>query len=131
MTEMAGPRGPVRFGEFEVDLQARRLFKQGAEVRLREQLFIVLETLIEHAGSPVSRDAFQKRLWPGDTLVDFEINLNTLIARLREALGDSAENPRYIETLPKRGYRFLAETFAAEGPGARPRRRLRLVVLPF
>ncbi len=131
MTEMADPRQPVRFGEFEVDLQARRLFKQGTEVRLREQLFVLLETLIERGGMPVPRETLQKRLWPGDTLVDFEINLNTLIARLREALGDSAENPRYIETLPKRGYRFLAETFAAGEPGARPRRRLRLVVLPF
>lgn len=131
MPEKAGSRGFARFGEFEVDLQARRLFKQGTELRLREQLFIVLETLIEHGGEPVSRDAFQKRLWPDGTLVDFEINLNTLVARLREALGDSAENPRFIETLPKRGYRFLAEVSGGRAQDKASSPRVRIAVLPF
>jgi TolB-like protein len=131
MPEMAVPRRLVRFGEFEADLQARRLFKQGTEVRLREQLFTVLAALLERAGEAVPREELQKRLWPGDTLVDFELNLNTLIARLREALGDSAEHPRYIETLPKRGYRFLAVTSEDAAGGPRPRRRFRLIVLPF
>ncbi|MBE0711996.1 MAG: winged helix-turn-helix domain-containing protein [Candidatus Aminicenantes bacterium] len=131
MPEMPAPRRLVRFGEFEVDLQARRLFKQGAEIRLREQLFVVLSMLIEHAGEVVTREELQKKLWPGDIFVDFEINLNTLIARLREALGDSADHPRYIETLPKRGYRFLAKACKDAAGESPPRRRLRLIVLPF
>lgn len=131
MPEMPAPRRLVRFGEFEVDLQARRLFKQGAEIRLREQLFVVLSMLIEHAGEVVTREELQKKLWPGDIFVDFEINLNTLIARLREALGDSADHPRYIETLPKRGYRFLAKASKDAAGESPPRRRLRLIVLPL
>jgi TolB-like protein len=128
--EMSASRRRVHFGEFEIDLQTRRLFKQGTEIRLREQLFTVLSTLLEHAGDLVSREELQKRLWPGDTVVDFEINLNALIARLRELLGDSAEHPRYIETLPKQGYRFLPRTSEDAAGGSRPRRRFRLIVLP-
>ncbi len=131
MRETTPSRKLVRFGEFELDLQTHRLFRQGAEIRLREQLFTVLAALLENAGEEVSRDELQKRLWPGDTLVDFEINLNTLIARLREALGDSAEHPRYIETRPRRGYRFLAPAFEDTAGGTRPRRGSRLMVLPF
>jgi len=124
-------RKVIRFGEFEADLQAGCLFKRGVKIRLRGQLFGVLSILLEHAGEVVTREDLQRRLWPGDVLVDFEINLNTIMARLREALGDSAENPRYIETLPKRGYRFLAT--ASEGTASEPlpQPRVRLVVLPF
>ena len=103
MADRTVARKLVRFGEFEADLQARRLLKQGTEIRLREQLFTVLAALLEGAGEVVSREELQKRLWPADTIVDFELNLNALIAKLREALGDSADHPRYIETLPKRG----------------------------
>jgi len=121
----------VRFGDFEVDLQEGCLHRQGVKVRLPRQLLLVLSTLLEHAGEVVSREELQKRLWPKDVIVDFEFNLNTLIARLREALGDSAEYPRYIETLPKRGYRFLA-TVSEHSPSlTAPPRRTRLVVLPF
>ncbi len=121
----------VRFGDFEVDLQEGCLFKQGLKVRLPRQLLLVLSTLLEHAGEVVTREELQKRLWPRDVFVDFEFNLNTLIARLREVLGDSAEYPRYIETLPKRGYRFLATVSEhSPSPTARPR-RTRLIVLPF
>lgn len=129
--ESASLRRVLRFGEFEVDPGAGSLLKHGLRVRLRGQLFTVLSMLLERAGEVVSREELQKRLWPGDVFVDFEINLNTLMARLREALGDSAENPRYIETLPKRGYRFIAPIArgAASEPG--PLRRLRLLVLPF
>jgi TolB-like protein len=131
MTDMGSQPKIIRFGEFEVDLRAGCLFKQGVKVRLREQLFVVLSMLLEHAGEVVTREELQKRLWPGDVFVDFEINLNTIVARLREALGDSAEHPRYIETLPKRGYRFLATPSECAASEAVPQRRVRLVVLPF
>jgi TolB-like protein/cytochrome c-type biogenesis protein CcmH/NrfG len=131
MPDIVSSQKVIRFGEFEVDLQAGCLFKRGVKIRLREQLFVVLSMLLEHTGEVVSREQLQKRLWPGDVFVDFEINLNTIMARLREALGDSAEHPRYIETLPKRGYRFLATP--SEGAASEPvsQRRVRLVVLPF
>lgn len=121
----------IRFGEFEVDLQAGCLFKRGVKLRLREQLFQVLSLLLENAGEVVTREELKRQLWPGDVVVDFEINLNTIIARLREALGDSAEHPHYIETLPKRGYRFLAPASEASASEPEPQRRVRLVVLPF
>jgi TolB-like protein len=121
----------IRFGEFEVDLQAGCLFKQGVKVRLREQSFTVLSILLEHAGEVVTREQLQGRLWPGGVFVDFELNLNTIVARLREALGDSAEHPRYIETLPKRGYRFLATPSECVASEPAPHRRVRLIVLPF
>jgi TolB-like protein/Tfp pilus assembly protein PilF len=122
----------VRFGNFEVDLAAGQLHKRGVRVSLREQSFQVLALLLEHPGETVTRDQLRHRLWPADVFVDFENNLNTAVARLREALGDSAEHPRFIETLPKRGYRFIAPVsdhpFSAKraGPPA-----TRLVVLPF
>jgi TolB-like protein len=121
----------IRFGEFEVDLQAGCLFKQGVKVRLREQSFTVLSILLEHAGEVVTREQLQGRLWPGGVFVDFELNLNTIVARLREALGDSAEHFRYIETLPKRGYRFLATPSECVASELAPHRRVRLIVLPF
>ena len=125
------PAKGLRFGEFEVDLEAGSLFNRGVRVRLRGQLFIVLAALLERAGEVVTREELQRRLWPGDTIVDFEVNLNTLVARLREALGDSAAHPRYIETLPKRGYRFLADVSERPAREAAPARRVRLAVLPF
>jgi TolB-like protein/DNA-binding winged helix-turn-helix (wHTH) protein/Tfp pilus assembly protein PilF len=123
MPDIVSPQKVVRFGEFEVDLRAGCLYKQGVKVRLREQLFVVLSMLLEHAGEVVTREELQKRLWPGDVFVDFEINLNTLIARLREVLGDSAEHPRYIETLPKRGYRFLVTASKCAASEPVPQRR--------
>jgi TolB-like protein len=120
-----------RFGEFEVDLEAGCLFNRGVKVRLRKQLFTILSVLLESAGKAVSREELQKRLWPGDTVVDFEIDLNTLIFRLREALGDSADLPRYIETLPKRGYRFLAPVTECRVRETASSRRVRIAVLPF
>ena len=131
MSGGSSPRKVLRFGEFEVDLPAGRLFKRGARVRLREQLFQVLSVLLERAGEVVTREELQRRLWPGDVVVDFELNLNTVVARLREALGDSAEDPRYIETLPKRGYRFLAAVSEGDASELVRQHRVRLVVLPF
>ena len=97
----------VRFGTFEVDLRSGELRKHGIKIKLQEKPFQVLALLIEQPGEVVSREELQRRLWPADTFVDFDRNLNTATNRLRQALGDSAENPRFIETIPRRGYRLI------------------------
>ncbi len=96
-----------RFGVFEVDQRARELRKQGVRVRLQEQPFQVLIFLLERAGDVVARDELRQRLWPASVYVDFDHGLNNAIARLREALGDAAATPHFIETLPRLGYRFI------------------------
>jgi len=98
----------IRFGTFEVDLRTGELHKNGRKTKLQEQPFQILAMLLEHAGDIVTRDELRHRLWPEDTFVDFDQGLNKAINKIREALGDSAENPRFVETLPKRGYRFIA-----------------------
>src|SRR6266446_4347281 len=98
----------IGFGTFEADLQAGELRRNGRKVRLQEQPFQVLAVLLEHAGEVVTREELQGRLWPADTFVDFDHSLNAAVRRLRDALGDSAENPRFVETVARRGYRFLA-----------------------
>jgi Tol biopolymer transport system component/DNA-binding winged helix-turn-helix (wHTH) protein len=98
----------VRFGLFEVDLHNGELRKQGFKVKLQEQPFQVLVTLLQHAGDVVTREELRQQLWPSDTFVDFEHGLNVAVKRLRDALGDSAENPVFIETLARRGYRFIS-----------------------
>src|SRR6478672_8323484 len=98
----------IRFGVFEVDRQSGELRKQGVRVRLRDQAFQVLLLLLERSREVVTREELQRRLWPADTFVDFDRGLNKAVNRLRDALGDSADSPRFIETLPKRGYRFIA-----------------------
>ncbi len=100
--------GIARFGVFELDLAAGELRKNGAKLRLQEQPFQVLALLLERAGEVVTRDQLRQQLWPSDTFVDFDHSLNTAVNKLRETLGDSASNPRYIETLARRGYRFIA-----------------------
>jgi TolB-like protein len=97
----------VRFGAFEVDLEGRRLLKRGVPITLREQSFQVLTALMERPGEIVTREELRRRLWPSDTFVDFEVALNSAVSRLRDALGDSANSPGFIETIPKRGYRFV------------------------
>jgi TolB-like protein len=122
----------MRFGDFEVDLAAGELRRRGVRIALREKSFHVLASLVERPSEVVTRAQLQHRLWPSDVFVDFENNLNTAVARLREALGDSAEHPRFIETLRKRGYRFIASVW--ESPvAARPPspKTPRIVVLPF
>ena len=101
--------GRLRFGVFEVDLRAGELRKHGLQVRLQEQPFQVLATLLEHPGEVVTREELQKKLWPADTFVDFDHGLNKAINKIRDALSDSAESPRFVETVARRGYRFLAE----------------------
>jgi len=98
----------TRFGAFEVDLEGRRLLKKGKQIPLREQSFQVLAALIDRPGEIVTREELRKRLWSSDTFVDFEVALNSAVSRLRDALGDSADEPSFIETIPKRGYRFVA-----------------------
>lgn len=97
----------VPFGAFEVDLEGRRLLKRGVPIALREQSFQVLAALMERPGEIVTREQLRRRLWPSNTFVDFEVALNSAVSRLRDALGDSAESPSFIETIPKRGYRFV------------------------
>src|SRR4051812_43687685 len=106
--ELAPNSNVVRFGMFEVDLRQGELRKNGIRVKLTGQPFQILVILLEHPGDLVTREQLQQRLWPSDTFVDFDRGLNAAINRVREALGDSAENPRFVETLPRRGYRFIA-----------------------
>jgi TolB-like protein/DNA-binding winged helix-turn-helix (wHTH) protein/Tfp pilus assembly protein PilF len=99
----------VRFGEYEANLHSRELRRDGVTLRLPDQSFEVLVMLLERPGELVTREEIHKRLWSADTFVDFDHGLNNVVKRLREALGDSAEAPRFVETLPRRGYRFIAE----------------------
>jgi len=107
----------VRFATFEVDLSARELRKGGVKIKVHGQPFEVLAMLLEQPGEIVLREGLKQKLWPTDTFVDFDHGVNTAINRLREALGDSAENPRFVETIPRRGYRFIAPV---EPPAAAP-----------
>jgi DNA-binding winged helix-turn-helix (wHTH) protein/tetratricopeptide (TPR) repeat protein len=107
----------LRFGVFEADLRAGELRKQGMRIKLQEQPFQVLTTLLRQPGEVVTREELRAQLWQTDTFVDFDNGLNTSINKLREALGDSADNPRFIETLPRRGYRFIAPVSSDGGIG--------------
>ena len=126
----------VRFGQFELDLRTRQLTKNGAKIRLSQQPIQVLSLLLEDPGEIVTREEFKQRLWSSDVFVDFDHGLNKSIQKLREALGDSAGSPRYIETIPRIGYRFIALDNEAVGsveppsetgifvpPAARPSRQ--------
>jgi TolB-like protein/DNA-binding winged helix-turn-helix (wHTH) protein/Flp pilus assembly protein TadD len=108
------PVQTVRFGPFQLDLRAAELHHNGTKIKLPEQPFQILCELVEHPGEVVSREELHQRLWRSDTFVDFEHGLNTAVKRLRELLGDSAENPRYIETLPRHGYRLMVPVERAE-----------------
>ena len=125
MGQMPGEaaNGVIRFGIFDVDLRAGQLRRNGLKVRLQEQPFQVLSMLLERPGEVVTREDLHGRLWPADTFVDFDHGLNAAVKRLRDALGDSAENPRFVETLARRGYRFLAPVefpSVETSPGQRP-----------
>ncbi len=121
----------VRFDCFEVDLTSGQLHKRGMRIKLREKSFQVLASLLEHPGEVVTREELQRRLWQDEVFVDFESNLNTAIGSLRQALCDSPDHPHFIETLPKRGYRFIADVAPVPSPPEPPTIRARLVVLPF
>ena len=102
------PDGLVRFGVFELDARSGELRSKGSRVKLQDQPLQVLLAVLEKPGQVVTREELRARLWPADTFVDFDHGLNAAVKRLRDALGDTAENPRYIETLPRHGYRFIA-----------------------
>jgi TolB-like protein/DNA-binding winged helix-turn-helix (wHTH) protein/tetratricopeptide (TPR) repeat protein len=108
MTQLADPHQILRFGSFEVDLVSGELRRQGLKIRLQDQPFRLLVLLLERAGTVLTREEVREKLWPADTYVDFDHSLNTAVRKLREALGDSAEAPRFVETLARRGYRFIA-----------------------
>src|ERR1700758_5380132 len=108
----------LHFGVFEVDLKACEIRKHGVRLKLSEQPFQVLAVLLENPGEIVTRDDLRSRLWPGDTFVDFDHGLNNAVMRLREVLGDSSENPRFVETIPRRGYRFIAPVVGLAPPTA-------------
>jgi TolB-like protein/Flp pilus assembly protein TadD len=125
-----------RFGRFEIDSRTRELRKDGVRLRLQEQPFALLALMLEHPGELLTRDELRDRLWPEGTFVDFEHGLNAAIKRLRAVLGDNAERPRFVETLHRRGYRFIAKVERVNGYGAYPApapgdERRRLAVLPF
>jgi TolB-like protein/DNA-binding winged helix-turn-helix (wHTH) protein/Tfp pilus assembly protein PilF len=105
-------RSVFRFGPFQVDLASGELHKHGVRLRLQEQPFQILVMLLENPGEVVTRDELRNKLWTSDTFVDFDVGLNNAVLRLRNVLGDSADSPRFIETLPRRGYRFIAQVDA-------------------
>ena len=133
MRQRSGPAGRLRFGPFELDPRTGELHGNGAKVILSEQPLRLLLALLDRPGQLITRDELRRRLWPDDTFVDFEHGLNAAVRRVRDALGDSADRPRYVETLPRRGYRFVGEIEAvrlsssrgrAQSPGLQqPRRR--------
>src|SRR5580658_1072621 len=114
--EVIFPPRRIRFGPFEADSRSGELRKHGIKVRIGQQTFHILMMLLEHPGEVVLREEIRMKLWPHDTVVEFDHSINAAIQKLRDALGESADKPRYIETLPRRGYRFLGtvETAPAE-----------------
>jgi TolB-like protein len=120
----------IRFGPFELDLRAGELRKEGRRIRLQEQPFQILKMLLESSGDVVLRDEIRSRLWPDDTVVEFEHSINAAVKRLRDALCDSADKPRYIETLARRGYRFIGQVKDNVSDGAFPSTPS-IAVLPF
>ena len=129
MNELAFRPQAVRFGTFEVDLESRELRKQGMRIRLEEKPFQILELLLERPGQVITRRALREKLWP-DTHVGYEHNLNTAVSKLRELLGDSAQNPRFIETLSRLGYRFIAPVVRPNRAGSADGKKM-LAVLPL
>src|SRR6202166_927072 len=115
MQQATGLFRRLKFGVFEADLRAGELTKQGRRLSLQEQPFRLLALLLEKPGELVTREELQGRLWP-QTTVDFDHGLNKAISKVREALGDSAENPHFIETVGRRGYRFLADVVVIDEP---------------
>jgi TolB-like protein/DNA-binding winged helix-turn-helix (wHTH) protein/Tfp pilus assembly protein PilF len=119
--ESSPPNSVVRFGTFEVSLQSGEVRKAGLKIRVQQQPMKLLEILLEHPGEVVTRDELSRRVWPNESFGDFDQALNIAIGKLRSALGDSAENPRFIETLPKRGYRFIADVSVLDADASQKR----------
>src|SRR5215469_1316383 len=114
----ASPSERLRVGEFEVDLRCGEVRLNGDKVRLQQRPFQILAALLQRPGEVVTRDEIRQNLWPTDTFVDFEHSINTAVNKLREALGDDVENPRFIETLPRYGYRLISPVEIVETNGA-------------
>ncbi|MGB9202656.1 MAG: winged helix-turn-helix domain-containing protein, partial [Terriglobales bacterium] len=108
---------PLRFSSFELDLRTRELRKFGTRIKLQDQPFQILALLLEKPGEIVTREELRDRLWPADTFVDFDHSLNSAVKKLRQALNDDPDVPRFIETLPRRGYRFIAPLRNGSAPG--------------
>src|SRR5436190_11414611 len=124
----------LRFESFELDVRSRELRNGKNRIRLQEQPFEILRMMLERPGDVVTREELAQRLWPKGTFVDFEHSLNAAVKRLRAALGDDADNPRFVETLPRRGYRFIASLGNGGSiaiPPIAPDYTARLAVLPF
>src|SRR5271169_4129281 len=107
----------VRFGTYEVSLKSGEVRKAGLRIRVQQQPMKLLEILLERPGEVVTREELRSRVWTDESFGDFDQAVNIAIAKLRSALGDSAENPRFIETLPKRGYRFIADVSVVDADG--------------
>src|SRR5580704_19515286 len=122
MTQLTESPSRVTFGLFEADLQSGELWKVGKRIKIQSQPFKILATRLERPGEVVTREELQLRLWGKDTTVDFDHSLGTAINKIREALGDSADNPRFIETLARRGYRFIAPVGYVPGSTGEPSR---------
>lgn len=116
MPAPAPTRGILRFADYALDLRAGELHKGGRKIKLQEQPFQILAILLQHPGEVVTREELRQKLWPENTFVDFDHSLNTAIKKLRQALGDGADKPRFIETLPRRGYRFVGALTDNEAP---------------
>jgi DNA-binding winged helix-turn-helix (wHTH) protein len=113
-------RSLVRFGVFELNVEAHELRKRGVRIKLQDQPFQILTILLEHPGDVVTRDELRSRLWSDGTFVDFDHGLNASVNKLRETLGDSASNPRFVETVTRQGYRFIAPVEFSE-PANKPK----------
>src|SRR5277367_5185811 len=119
--ESLQPNSIVRFGTYEVSLHSGEVRKSGLKIRVQQQPMKLLGILLERPGEVVTREELRSRVWPNESFGDFDQALNIAIGKLRSALGDSAENPRFIETLPKRGYRFIADVSIVDAD-PRPKR---------
>ena len=121
------PRSPaaryVRFGQYDLDLQRQELFREGSRVSLPHKVLEVLLILLEKPGDVVTREALRARLWPPDSQVNYDANVNTTVNKLRQALGDSTEQPAFVETIPRRGYCFIARTEYSNQPVTKDERR--------
>src|ERR1700720_3039109 len=133
MDSRARAASNVRFGPFELDLRAGELRKEGRSIRLQEQPFQILRMLLESPGDVVLREEIRSRLWANGAVVEFEHSIHAAVKRLRDALRDSADKPRYVETIARRGYRFICpvETLDSEPVGAVDQPAPSIAVLPF
>jgi DNA-binding winged helix-turn-helix (wHTH) protein len=114
--DLAQPPRYLRFGLFHIDIQQHELFRDGARVRLQGKVCEALLIMLENAGEIVTRETLRARLWPMDSQINYEANVNTTVNKLRQALGDSSDRPSYVETIPRKGYCFIANVAAVDRP---------------